>query len=105
MYSDFAGREIEDAEMDNMREDRMDKNVLTGVRQATKDLTIDELVALCLLAWAGVDPREMDWYEKVKGLFTEAGGTKVHSEVMKALDIIITERICGEEEDCNGHNS
>ncbi len=71
----------------------MDKNVLIGVRQATKDLPTDELMSFYLIAWGGKDPRGTAWYEKVKGLFTEDGGTKVHSDVLKALEIITSERI------------
>lgn len=56
-------------------------------------LTDEELIALSLVAQFGGSPhgREFD-YEKVKSLFTEANGTKMHDETKLALAVVVNKR-------------
>src|SRR6516165_1053680 len=64
------------------RDFRMEINkfVYTGVVMAAKKLTDEELNALCMVVMSGTDPRHVIGYEKVKYLFTEQDGTKMHHD-------------------------
>lgn len=74
--------------------------VIVGVRMATDQLTKDELVALYMVATASFDPREVEGYEKIKSLFTEYDGTRMHADTLVAFDRIVSERMKqGKEQD------
>ena len=71
----------------------MDTRVLAATRMIAKNLTTDELSALYLTVTAGFDVRHVMGYEKAKALFSEANGTKMHSETLEAFDLIVNERM------------
>lgn len=60
----------------------------------TNELSNDELLALNLVAALDTDPRNRLFdYEQVRPLFTEANGTRMHSETKRALAQIVTQRL------------
>lgn len=72
--------------------------MLFGVRQACKDLSLSDLRSLNLYVKLGMDPRKQPWYETVKGLFTEADGSKVHHCTMESISIVCAERLFDERD-------
>ena len=63
------------------------------VRAATEDLTATELVALNDAAQAGRDPHLIDSYPKIRDLFTEDGGSRMHHETRLALAAVTLSRL------------
>ena len=64
-----------------------------AVRMTTNQLTDEELAAIYNAATAGFNPVGVLGYEKAKPLFTEHDGTRMHSETLAALSLIIGERL------------
>jgi len=56
-------------------------------------LNDDELAALNLSLAIGIDVTEKPWYGKVKSLFTEENGTKMHSATVDAVSQIAFQRL------------
>lgn len=67
-------------------------HVLAGVRMTTDQMTTQELVTIYMVASQKADPRGVLGYDKANVLFTEANGTQMHAETLRALDSIIGER-------------
>lgn len=70
----------------------MNPQIASVIALATKDLSNIELAALNNVAQIGANPSGINCYEKVKHLFTEANGTKMHSEALDALAKIVNRR-------------
>lgn len=68
-------------------------HVRIGVKLAIDQLTDEELLALIVAVNVGKDPRNIIGYDKVKGLFTVADGTKMHSDVEHVFASIANQRI------------
>jgi hypothetical protein len=65
-----------------------------SVALLTQSLTRDELTALDLCARLDSDPRGREFdYAKVKRLFTEDGGTRMHDDMKRALAAVVAERL------------
>ena len=59
-----------------------------------KNLTDDELIAINLaIKLNNLDIKNVIGYEKIKTLFTENNGTKVHSLVEEAIDREVIKRL------------
>lgn len=71
----------------------MNKFVYAGVKMTTDQLTNEELAAIYTAVTAGFDPRSVLGYVKAKSLFTEFNETKMHADTLKALDVIVGERL------------
>lgn len=65
-----------------------------SVAIATKQLSLDELVKLnmCVQVNWG-DPRDLPFYDKVRGLFTENSGSEMHNDVKEALARVVLYRL------------
>ncbi len=66
----------------------------TGVELATQCLTLDELVRLNLHAqnrWG--NSKDLPFYGKVSGLFTENDGAEMHTDVLEALACVVLDRM------------
>jgi hypothetical protein len=70
--------------------------VLALVRNATKELTTQEMASLYMAASLGNDPRRVTGYEKAKSLFTENDGTRMHRDTLAAFNSIVSERLDAE---------
>jgi len=68
-------------------------SVFAGVKMTCNQLSDEELNAICMVAIMGSDPRHVIGYEKAKSLFTENGGTKMHSDTLRAVEQIRNERV------------
>lgn len=77
-----------------MDEQEMKKFMDISIDMETRELTNLELAALNIVAQLNEDPRgRLFDYEKVKGLFTEDNGTRMHVETKMALAIVVNERL------------
>lgn len=76
-----------------MNEKEMHRIMTASVSLICDKLTDEELAALNLVALLGGSPhgRVFD-YEKVKALFTDAEGTKMHDETKLALATVVNKR-------------
>jgi hypothetical protein len=72
---------------------KVNPGVVVGVRMIAKNLSTDELVSLYMAATSGFDPRGVQGYEKGKALFAQEGGTKMHTDTLAVLDMIVQERL------------
>ncbi len=68
----------------------------TLVSMSCEQLTDLELAAINDAAQAGFDPRPVRGYEKIKHLFTESEGLKMHSDGLDALAGVVLQRLEGE---------
>lgn len=77
-----------------MDEQRMNAIMCSVVALTCKELTKEELAVLNLIAITDGDPhgRLFD-YKKVKRLFTESNGTRMHAVTKEALAAIVSERL------------
>ena len=68
--------------------------VATVANLSIKNLTYDELIAINLaIKLNNPDIKNVIGYEKIKTLFTENNGTKVHSLVEEAIDREVIKRL------------
>ncbi len=58
-----------------------------------ESLTDLELAAINNVANADFDPRPVMGYEKIKHLFTENGGLRMHEDIKDALASIVLQRL------------
>jgi len=63
------------------------------VKLACTNLTDLELAAINKAAQADFDPRPVMGYEKVKHLFTETDGLRMHNDIKEALAVVVLERL------------
>ena len=76
-----------------MDEQQMRATMSAVVSLTCQNLTNDELAALYLVATMNGDPHNRIFdYKKVKPLFTEANGTRMHDETKRALSAVLTRR-------------
>lgn len=77
-----------------MDADKIHRAMAVLVFLITEDLTDIELAALNNVAQCDFDPhgRVFD-YEKVKDLFSERDGTRMHEEVKQALATVVMRRL------------
>lgn len=69
------------------------QTVRVAVAMACERLTDLELAAINNMAQVDWDPQRVSGYEKVKHLFTEANGTRMHGDVKDALASVVLERL------------
>jgi hypothetical protein len=72
---------------------RIDHLMYTAVLMNTRELTDVEIASANLIIQMDLDPKEMEWYPKISGLFTEDKGTRVHSDVKDILAAIVLDRL------------
>jgi hypothetical protein len=77
----------------------MDEQEYIRIMAITVDKTCEklddtELNAIYMVALMGANPTQVKGYDKVERLFTESGGTKMHSMTLDAL-AVVWERRCG----------
>jgi hypothetical protein len=63
------------------------------VQAATEDLNIAELAALNEAVQTGRDPRPLDSYARLRDLFTENAGSRMHCETRVALAAVTLSRL------------
>jgi hypothetical protein len=63
---------------------------------AIQDLTDGELAGLNLTAQFGLDPRGLPHYEKIRHLFTEENGTRMHDQAKETLYRAVLQRLGGQ---------
>jgi len=63
----------------------MNPIVYTATKMAMKELTREELTTMNLCVLLGSNPVGRLGYDKIKTLFTEAGGTQMHAETKEAF--------------------
>lgn len=63
------------------------------VKLACEGLTDLELAAINNCGQVDWDPRDVLGYEKVKHLFTEGGGMRMHTDIKEALATVVLERL------------
>ena len=72
----------------------MNKAMYAVVALITKDLSDLELAVLNNVAQADFDPKgRLFDYERVKHLFTEADGTRIHPDTKEALAMVVNRRL------------
>lgn len=71
----------------------MNLQIALIMHEATKKLSNIELAALNNVAQIGANPSGINCYQKVKHLFTEDNGTKMHSEQLEELAQIVLNRL------------
>lgn len=77
-----------------MDEQQMRQIMVTTVGVVTDELTDLELATLNNVAQLNMDPHDRVFdYDKVKALFTEGDGTRMHKETRLALSIIVNWRL------------
>ncbi len=77
-----------------MDEQQMKQIMVTVVGVATDELTDFELAVLNNVVQLNVDPHGRDFdYDKIKALFTEKGGTRMHNETKLALSAVVNRRL------------
>ncbi len=76
-----------------MDEQEMRRVMANLVAVAMKELDDGELTDLNLTVLFGYDPRTKPWYEKVKHLFDQENGTKMHEETKNALASVVLRRM------------
>lgn len=64
-----------------------------SVALACKALDDLELAGLNLAISFGSDPRNLPQYAKIAYLFTEADGTKMHTETRRAFEAVVYQRL------------
>jgi hypothetical protein len=62
------------------------------IEQDTQHLTTPEFAALCRAIRLNMNVKRVAGYEKVKGLFTEADGTKMEQATWEAFMVLFLER-------------
>lgn len=67
--------------------------VYASVSLACQALSDLELAAIHNAAQTNFDPRPVMGYDKVKYLFTEQGGLRMHDEVLACLSTIVLRRL------------
>ena len=65
----------------------------TATKMTLNKLSDQELCALSLCISAGWDVTTRPEYQKVKSLFTEMNGAKMHDETKRSFDAIVAERL------------
>jgi hypothetical protein len=68
-----------------MHEEQLHAIMSSQVAVSCADLAPDEWAALSLAVQLDMDARGRAGYEKVRHLFTEAGGTRMHDETKRAF--------------------
>jgi len=69
-----------------------------ALRQTTDELSDLELFSLNnAVNFPGFDLKQLSFYEKVKHLFAEDGGERMHDEVIDLLSVIVLDRLTGSE--------
>ena len=77
-----------------MNENKMRRIMVTTVGMTCDELTNKELAVLATVATTDQSPRNRLFdYEKVKSLFTQNDGTKMHEETKLALAAIVNYRL------------
>ena len=77
-----------------MNEQQMRQIMATTVAVTTAELSDTELIVLNLVAQLDQNPHDRKFdYKLVEGLFTEDGGTKMHSETKIALANVVNYRL------------
>ncbi len=76
-----------------MNEQELHGVMRSAVAVAVKELSDAELAGLNLTVQLGGDPRSKPWYAKVKHLFDQEGGTKMHEETKAALASVVLKRL------------
>ena len=59
--------------------------LMSVISVSCTDLTDREMMALCLSLQLGTDPRQIKGYEKVRELYTEENGTRMHEATKKGF--------------------
>jgi len=78
-----------------MNEQELRAVMYSAVAVAVKELSDAELAGLNLTVQLGGDPRDKPWYEKVKYLFDQDNGMKMHEETKAALVAVVLKRLNG----------
>lgn len=63
----------------------MNTTIYAATKMAMKELTHDELLAMNLCILMGSNPVGRLGYDKIKTLFTEDNGTRMHAETKEAF--------------------
>lgn len=71
----------------------MDQRTYAVVALVCERLTDIELAAINNVAQVDWNPRMAVAYEKIKHLFTEGGGMRMHTDVKEALARVVLERL------------
>ncbi len=81
-----------------MTEEKLKQITIASVALTCEGLSDQELATLNLVGQANWDPHNRVFdYERVKGLFTEKNGTRMHQTTKDALVIVVLKRLASSE--------